>query len=219
MQDADTQFDFNFAGMLKNMDETENNTQSNFLNYRKPGNYRMRVLPPLPNKLPYLKKFLHWIDRTPVLCLNQPGPNHEPEPCPICLVANQAYREDDREKGGKFRRKERYLFRVVDRVSDSPMFLDVPKTVYDSLFDLMTDEDWNILDPFSGRDVVLTKSGEGLYTKYTVKASPSQTPIFDDTERVMSLLHDELPKLKFEDTLKFNTREEVLKIVEDALRV
>ena len=219
MQDADTQFDFNFAGMLKNMDETENNTQSNFLNYRKPGNYRMRVLPPLPNKLPYLKKFLHWIDRTPVLCLNQEGPGHEPEPCPICLVANQAYREDDREKGGKFRRKERYLFRVVDRVSDSPMFLDVPKTVYDSFFDLMTDEDWNILDPFSGRDVVLTKSGEGLYTKYTVKASPNQTPIFDDTEKVMSLLHDELPKLKFEDTLKFNTREEVLKIVEDALRV
>ena len=212
--------DFDFDGMLKEMkkQEGEPKSKNNFFSYRKEGTYKLRVLPPLPNQLPFLKKLLHWVNREPVLCLKQPGSNYGN--CPLCEVAYQAYADGDKELGSKIRRKERFIFRVIDRGSDNnnPLFIDVPKSIYESLYELIIDEDWNILDPKQGRDITLIKNGEGLYTKYSVTASPKQTPIFDDEKEIERLVDEKLPKMEFKSLLKFHSLEEVEKIAEDLNR-
>ena len=208
-------YDFNFDSMLRGMQETESKVKNNFLNYREEGSYRMRILPPVAEKeLPYFKKALHWIDREPIDCLDQNNTDYRS--CPLCVVARDAYNLGDKEKGGKFRKKFRYLFRVLDRRDESePMFLDVPKTVFDSLFELMTDREWNILDPLNGRDITLTKKGTGLHTKYAVKASPNKSPIFTDTDSVYDLLDTKATKLNYKDTITLKSYDEVLALVNE----
>ena len=205
---------FDFDKMLNQMKEEEAPKASNsFFSYKNQGSYKLRILPPLPKKLPFLKKFVHWVNKEPVLCLNQ-GP--DPIDCPICELAYRAYREDDKTTGSKLRRRERVLFRVLDRTDDSePKLFEVPKSVYDMLYELMVDEEWNILDPQKGRDITFTKKGEGLHTKYAVKASPKQSPIYEDKERIDVLLDEKLSTLSFVDSLKIPSKEEVAKLLEE----
>ena len=216
----DSYFDFDFAGMLKAMAESERTATNNFLNFKQEGTYKMRLLPPLPGeKLFYQRKLIHWIDGKPVLCLNQESEGHEPERCPLCLVAHEAYEGGDKEKGRKWSRKQRFIFRVVDRANESnPVFIDVPKSVFDKIYETMEDPSWgNVLHPLEGRDFTLVKTGEGLFTKYDKsKFSPQQTPIFSDVDKIKEFYYDKVSKLKWADVMKYSSREEIQQLIEES---
>jgi len=120
--------------------------------------------------------------------------------CPICevlRVAKQNADEDTKKLLDESRAGGRFLvnaYRVAKDAAPEVVILELPPTVYESVCDLIDqkaddqeieDEEGNmitvpgidVLDVKKGRNFIISKSGTGLTTKYTVSVSDNPTRV------------------------------------------
>lgn len=139
-------------------------------------------------------------------------------PCPICEAASEAYRnstfknksEDPLYKALKA--ADRYYWACVDRGSDRGIqILSLGSKITKSIVDTMVA--WapkDPLDPDTGNDVVITKTGSGLLTSYDFTFLPQSSPLGtpEEVEQWMS----EMPDLNAECRyLSYDELEKMLK--------
>lgn len=95
--------------------------------------------------------------------------------CPVCELIETGDLDDKLAK--RIRPTKRYLANAVVRKAedgkDKQVILQMPTTVYNEMSEFMIDDDYgDILDHVKGRDFKVSKSGEGLKTRY--KTLPMQ---------------------------------------------
>ena len=108
-------------------------------------------------------------------------------PCPVCDGLSAAIRAttDDSmvkilEEAACGLKKQKFLLNVLALDStdpDTPQILEVPKTVYGQIVDLMDGWGEAIFDPNEAQIISITRDGTGLLTKYNVQVSPKKHPI------------------------------------------
>lgn len=222
------------AEMLSAIKEDQESRQSKRKTWSPPsdqeGNFKIRILPPLKRKgekVFYSFYRVHWINRTPFLCLNQKltdknGELHTPEECPICSYVAKLYNTagsnkecDEYKIAGTLSARDRYLYRVVVRGSEDetiPVLWESSKTMYGALVAFMTSDDPDknygvIVDPLSGRDFVLTKVGKGKRSNYDQSVpSKNETPIFPDKEKITKVILN-AEKLEYSSLFEFQPKE------------
>lgn len=105
--------------------------------------------------------------------------------CPICEYADQLQRsknKDDQNAGSRIRARKRIYINVLNRDeegegADDPKVLPIGVTILRPLLDVICDPDYgDITHPETGRDITITKKGQGLKTEYSVVVKPKETP-------------------------------------------
>lgn len=164
-----------------------------------PGKNRIRILPPPPGSSHvWWKTGRHY----------EVGPDSRSFVCPaaldrnaLCPIHQEIERlkasgdEDDRALAARMDVTIRYLYNVVDL--DHPEFgiqtASFPVVVHRAIRALIEDEDGeygDITDPYEGYDLIITRTGEGLKTRYDVRARRSPSPLPDV---ILQLLEHEAP--------------------------
>lgn len=129
------------------------------------------------------------------------------EPCPVGTAIDLAiskYAHDEQTKGifEEWKVSKNVLFNAIDRSSDAEAqeieILEVRPTVAQQIFDLMEqydDEGMDITDLSAGVDIVVTRSGKGLNTEYTVNVKPGVSkPVAKDALSKCHDLHEHIAK-------------------------
>ncbi len=108
-------------------------------------------------------------------------------PCPVCdgvAAAIRATTDDSMvkilEEAACGLKKQKYLLNVLALDStdpDVPQILEVPKTVYKEIVELMGGWSESIFDPNEAQIITISRDGTGLLTKYSVQVSPKKHPI------------------------------------------
>lgn len=104
--------------------------------------------------------------------------------CPICEYVDQLRKskdKNDKALAERIGRRKRVYINVIDRDDDSdedePKVLPIGITILKALLDTMCDPDYgDITNPKEGRDVTITKKGQGLKTEYNVLPKPVTSP-------------------------------------------
>ena len=94
----------------------------------------------------------------------------------------------DQEVGKKMLAKRRHFANVIDRKNEEKgvQIVGFPKTVYEQLLAIRDDDaaGGNFTDPGpNGFDITITKTGQGMNTKYAVKAARQSTPLCEDAKQ------------------------------------
>lgn len=144
-----------------------------------------RLLPPKgDNDMFYVDGYEHFVKvggkSRVVSCLETWG---DGKSCPICQYAEKlknSKAKDDRKLANDLRRVHRIYVSVLNRdeetEEETPKILAIGKTVLKQIVTLITDPDYgDITDFHTGRDLTITKTGEGLQTEYSVIAKPKET--------------------------------------------
>lgn len=187
--------------------EQSKSGSSNDYDKLQPGKNIRRVLwPKGDNELFFTEGFVHFgvgsEGKTMVTCPKTWGEN---ERCPICEYVDKLRKskdEDDKKLASQLGRRKRDYMNVIDRDGDSeePKVLPCGPTVVKAILDVMCDPDYaDVTDPKGGRDVTISKNGQGLQTTYTVIAKPNVTP-------ASSVYSDEELEEKMADLNKFFSR-------------
>lgn len=167
----------------------------------------IRILPPIKangEKLPYQVHRTHWINGQPYECINQTmvdkdGNMHTAEPCPICKMVKALYAantEEAKELARSISAKERYVARIIVRddktVGDSPVFYELPFSVYEKFRTKLLSKEWgSLVGPIDGRDLDLIKTGEGRFTKYdSSDFKPSTSKIMEDNTKLVEVIKE-----------------------------
>jgi hypothetical protein len=94
----------------------------------------------------------------------------------IEMAINSAMDEDSKKLYEEWKAKKSVILNVLDRsVGDDPQPLELTGTTFGKIMDLVgiyDDAGQDITDPLSGVDIIITKTGKGLNTKYDVAVSP-----------------------------------------------
>ena len=195
---------------------------------------KIRFIPPLSKKgekVFYHKIFTHWIDGKRLICSNsvtydKDGNVHEPERCPICDYVSKLYKTADRgseewKLANLLRRKERYISRVIVRDSEEPQkpkFYEYGPTIYQMLYNYIINTEFgNIVDPKTGRDFNLVKTGVGRDCKYT-NSSPAikETPLFDNKDQLLEALKN-ASEMNYNELCERSTPAELKKALDEYL--
>ena len=174
----------NMALVRAKQAEQSKSGSSNDYDKLQPGKNIRRVLwPKGNNELFFTEGFVHFgvgpEGKTMVTCPKTWG---EDERCPICEYVDKLRKskdEDDKKLASQLVRRKRDYMNVIDRDGDSeePKVLPCGPTVVKAILDVMCDPDYaDVTDPIVGRDVTISKNGQGLQTTYTVIAKPKETP-------------------------------------------
>ena len=195
---------------------------------------KIRFIPPLSKKgekVFYHKHYTHWLDGKKYECSNavtydEDGNAHEPERCPICDYVSKLYKSSERgsdewKLANQLRRKERYVSRVVVRDSEEstkPKFYEYGPTIYQMLYNYIINTEFgNIVDPKTGRDFNLSKTGVGREAKYT-NSSPAvkETPLFDNKEQLLEALKN-ASEMNYYELCERSTPAELKRALDDFL--
>lgn len=160
------------------------------------GNNMLRFLPPKKGtRSPMPGVFQHYVEipgkdsSVSVVCLEV---HAEPKrPCPVCKKAKEMQESRssrDQEVGKKMLAKRRHFANVIDRKNEEKgvQIVGFPKTVYEQLLAIRDDDaaGGNFTDPGpNGFDITITKTGQGMNTKYAVKAARQSTPLCEDAKQ------------------------------------
>lgn len=135
------------------------------------------------------------------------------EPCPIrefADVLKNSNDPDDNALAKKMRYSSRYLFNVLD-ASLSPndenygkvQVYEAPTSVFKEILKYIVDPDYNdLIDPQTGYNLVVEKSGSGIKTEYSVhpRKNSSAIPVDDWKDKLVDLKRFSTPK-SYEDRL------------------
>lgn len=162
----------------------------------KSGNNIIRILPPTEEGKPWLyKSVLHHgikIERKDraMPCLQEAFG----KPCPACEVIAYFSRDPDPDVTGiikEIRPNTKYVMNVLDRREADPaprLFTATTPVVRDIKKFIQANEDVeDITDPESGRDVVITKEGDGKQTRYSAQVKIKSSPIGLDEYEALDL--------------------------------
>lgn len=178
------------------------------------GKHRVRILP-LPSSHDFDKYGDHWgidlhvhygigPDNSSYLCLRK----HLSQNCPMCNLHKELTAEGDEDGASKVRVSTRVLAWIIDRDDEKagPMLWAMPQSVSRDISAASTDERDGILlidDPENGYDVIFSREGANLKTKYNgIKIARDASPLADDEKEQDEWLEfiEENPLI---DTLNF----------------
>jgi hypothetical protein len=130
--------------------------------------------------------YVHWgvgPDKGAYLCLDK----MKGEPCPVCEAQREAEDEDERQQ---FKPSARALCWLIDRDNEraGPQVWSMPNTFFRDLSNRSIDKKSNSVirfdSPAEGYDVVFTREGSGLKTKYeSIEVLRDSTPLNDDPKK------------------------------------
>ena len=156
----------------------------------KEGRTVLRVIAPKPGEVSWVKEEMeifrdlgvHWI---------KPNENAKPmavvgssEICygtvsplsaAVDMAVASAYDEDSKKLFESWKARTSVLFNAVDRADGVDDLWEVPKGVWGKIMDLWNlyaEQDFDIFDHATGVDLVITRTGTGLNTKYDVQVMP-----------------------------------------------
>ena len=189
----------------------------------------IRILPPLKKfneRVFYFSHKVHFIAGRPFEDLEQTiydengNLMHESQPDPVNALVRKLYKgaeknSDEWKLAGTLKFRQRYISRIIvrDKLEPNtelqPVFYEYGPTIYNILYHIMTETDFgNIVDPKTGRDFNLTKTGSGRQSKYeTSTPSANQTPIFSDAANLKELF-DNAMLMPYSSLIEFPSREE-----------
>lgn len=168
-----------------------------------PGKNRIRILPGVKNPVEFYHDFgMHYVkDKDNKLaavyvCTDKTYGTD----CPVCSAVYEGIRlaKDTGNTGmekllGQARASARVLVNALIRDGEEPnkpVVVELPSGVFDSMVDqIMTfaDDDVDVLSPTEGHDFIVTKSGSGIDTEYSVAVAPKPTAVTYDVSQVVDL--------------------------------
>lgn len=137
------------------------------------GNMKLRILPPTWSDTPDhwgYDAYIHYQigpDNAAYLCLNK----MKSEDCPICQERLQAEKEGEADYAKSLAPTKRVFVWVIDRNNEDagPLIWSMPWTVDRDICKLSIDDSGEIIyidDPEKGYDVLVSREGEGVQTRY-----------------------------------------------------
>lgn len=150
------------------------------------GDNQFRILPPWPGSDFIMKEiWYHYIKRPD-------GSTHSvvcpllmtDKPCPICEMSDalrQSTVPADKDAGYELRASSRWFVNVIDRRDEAtgPKVLGISaKGIVEDIVAFLADPDYgNIADINGGTDIIVSRTGEKLQTKYKTHAKRSSSPL------------------------------------------
>lgn len=113
---------------------------------------------------------------------------NEKNPCPICEYVAQLQKsksKQDKKLANQIKAKRRIYINVLSRddEEETPKVLPIGVTILKGLLETICDPDYgDITDPETGRDVTITRKGQGLNTEYSVLPKPKSSVVSEDME-------------------------------------
>lgn len=173
--------------------------QKAFANYWTPkvGKNEIRILPPWSKEgLAFKELVVHFSvgpDKRTVGCLRKFG-----KKCFICEMVDKLKSEEDtesKELAKRMTRKNRYMWNILDLrdLKSGVQVLSCGVRLFEGVWVYFADEDWgDIVHPDKGYNLVVTRVGSGLNTKYSVLArrKPEKMPMLLDTSSPLDSLYD-----------------------------
>lgn len=127
------------------------------------------------------------------------------QPCPVCKLISRLDTDNDPDTKDLLKSispRQSFLMNILDQKADDGVIkiysagVQVAREVYA----LLNDEDYgDITDPTTGRDLKITRTGEGFTTKYSVRAAPKESEVEfneDELHNLESERYREIPSYK-----------------------
>lgn len=178
----------NMSSMQKKLDEESSNNYSN-TEYDKlqQGKNVRRVLWPKGDRTDfYSEGLLHYSlgadGKRVVTC---PRTFDEKNKCPVCEYVAELQKsksKNDKKLAESIRAKRRIYINVINRddEDETPKVLPIGVTILKGILETICDPDYgDITDPEDGRDITITRKGQGINTEYTVLPKPKASPVSD----------------------------------------
>ena len=132
------------------------------------------------------------------------------EKCPICEYVEELQKsksKEDKKLADDIKAKRRIYINVISRDDDeeTPKVLPIGVTILKGLLETICDADYgDITDPEEGRDVTITRKGQGMKTEYSVLPKPkssevSETQTPEEIEEEMTDLDSLFVKKSYEE--------------------
>lgn len=108
--------------------------------------------------------------------------------CPICEYVAELQKsksKQDKKLADQIKAKRRIYINVLSRddEEETPKVLPIGVTILKGLLETICDPDYgDITDPEEGRDVTITRKGQGLNTEYSVLPKPKTSVVSEDME-------------------------------------
>ena len=163
----------------------------------------VRILPPLPGqRSPFVRIWQHFLKdaegNTVVFeCPQRGKPSHEAQRCPACAEAERLDKSPnpvDKKRARDLWPSRRVFANAIDRGDEDAgvKLLAVGKTIHEELLNIAKDPEagGNFTHPVTGFDIVITRTGTGMDTRYKVTAARSNSPLSDDPDEVDEWLDD-----------------------------
>lgn len=97
----------------------------------------------------------------------------------IVMAIESAVDEDSKKLYESWRSRKTVIVNALDRKdNDTPIILELTGTTWGNYLELLeihADEGIDITDPNDGIDIIITRTGKGLQTEYSVTAAPGKT--------------------------------------------
>lgn len=170
------------AKMLLDQEINRSSQHNVVYDHLQPGKNVRRLLWPKGTKtMFYTDGYMHFglgpEGRTVVTC---PKTHDKNARCPICDYVEQLKNSDnpdDKALAEDIRSKRRIYINVINRDeddNDSPRVLAIGATLLKALLNAMTDPDYGDITRFDGgRDLTITRKGQGLKTEYSMLPKPN----------------------------------------------
>lgn len=113
---------------------------------------------------------------------------NEKNPCPICEYVAELQKsksKQDKKLADQIKAKRRIYINVLSRddEEETPKVLPIGVTILKGLLETICDPDYgDITDPEEGRDVTITRKGQGLNTEYSVLPKPKASVVSEEME-------------------------------------
>lgn len=204
----------NLELMRKKLEEASSTGGSTQWDRLKPGKNVRRILWPKGSSESFFSEYLvHYglgaDGHTAIAC---PKTWNRNESCPVCDYV-QSLRDssskEDQQAARRYRLSRRIYMNVLNRDdgSDEPVVLNTGSTVLKGILAIICDPDYgDITDPETGRDITITRSGQGMDTSYTVMPKPKESAASDlsveQVEAGMTDLDNIFPRMSTEEIQK-----------------
>lgn len=107
--------------------------------------------------------------------------------CPVCEYVEELQKsknKDDKKLADDIKAKRRIYINVINRDSEDeeeePKVLPIGVTILKGILETICDADYgDITDPEDGRDITITRKGQGLKTEYSVLPKPKASVVSD----------------------------------------
>ena len=189
-----------------------------------PGKNKIRFLPPKePGESPFVLVNEHFLETPGGQKVRFACPRMmEKKPCPACQQADDLKRTGnplDRDKAWSFYPKLRVYANVYDRENPgNPRILAFGKTIWEGLTRIRRDRDegGDFTNPMSdGFDIVITREGTGLQTRYAVSSSRSDSALADSEAEMDRIIQSQYDLNKYSKVLSLD---EVLDMMQNGYR-
>ena len=203
----------NMSAMAAKLDAETNTNYSNteYDRLQTGKNVRRVLWPKGDNDSFYAEGYVHFglgeDGRSVVTCPKTWGSK---ERCPICEYVEELQKssdKDDKKLASDIKARRKIYINVINRdgEDDTPKVLPIGVTVLKGILEAICDPDYgDITDPDEGRDITITRKGQGLKTEYSVLPKPnssvaSDSVEFDELEEQMADLDHQFVKKSYEE--------------------